>query len=75
MSKLGLFLLLAGIAMPALAYIDPNAGGLLAQILTPLLLAAGIAWTSFRRKIASIAQSLINRVRRPTQSDPDGQKD
>jgi hypothetical protein len=45
------FLFFLAMAMPAYAYIDPNTGGLIAQVLTPLLLVAGAVWAGFRRKI------------------------
>jgi hypothetical protein len=36
---------------PAWAYVDPNAGGLLYQILFPLLVAIGAAWAGLRHRI------------------------
>lgn len=53
------FFLLMACAVPAYAYIDPNAGGLLAQILTPLFLVLGIAWTAFRRKIGLLKAATV----------------
>jgi len=38
---LPILLIFAATAAPAFAYIDPNAGGLIAQVLTPLLLVMG----------------------------------
>lgn len=35
----------------ALAYVDPNAGGLLYQILFPLIVAIGAAWAGLRHRI------------------------
>jgi hypothetical protein len=35
----------------AYAYIDPNAGGLLYQILFPVIVAIGAAWAGLRHKI------------------------
>jgi len=48
-----LFLLLTGLTAtaPALAYIDPNAGGLLFQVLTPILALLAAAATFARRQI------------------------
>jgi len=36
----------------ALAYVDPNAGGLLYQILFPLIVAIGAAWAGLRHRIS-----------------------
>lgn len=36
----------------AQAYIDPNAGGLLYQILFPVIVAIGAAWAGLRHKIS-----------------------
>lgn len=38
---------------PAWAYVDPNAGGLLYQILFPLIVAIGAAWAGLRYRIGS----------------------
>ena len=35
----------------AFAYVDPNAGGLLYQILFPLIVAIGAAWAGLRHRI------------------------
>jgi hypothetical protein len=42
---------LMGCALPAAAYIDPNAGGWLFQLLFPLLVAVGAAWAGLRMRI------------------------
>ncbi len=51
----------------ALAYIDPNAGGMLFQLLAPVLAAAVGAWLFLRRWIADAARRLWFRLtgRRP----------
>lgn len=48
----------------AYAYIDPNAGGLLFQILTPAFAAAAGAWILLRRWIASQVRKLAQLFRR-----------
>jgi hypothetical protein len=48
---------------PAHAYIDPNAAGLLSQIITPLLVAAAAAFTFFRRQIANLFSGISRRFR------------
>ena len=49
-----LLLLLTGAAAsgPSLAYVDPNAGGWLFQLLFPALVAIGAAWAGLRTRIA-----------------------
>jgi len=47
------FLCLVFITTPAYAYVDPNASGLVSQILTPLLIAA--AGVTFLRKQVGVA--------------------
>ena len=49
--KMALFLL-ALLPLPAFAYVDPNAGGLLLQLLAPLFAAIAGAWLFLRRWIA-----------------------
>ena len=51
----------------ALAYIDPNAGGLLFQLLAPMFAAAVGAWLFLRRWIAQAVRNLWHRLtgRRP----------
>ena len=43
----------AALPAPAWAYVDPNAGGLLYQILFPLIVAIGAAWAGLRYRIGS----------------------
>ena len=52
------------VATPAYAYIDPNAAGLISQILTPLLIAAAAAATFLRKQIGAAFSSLSRRLRR-----------
>jgi hypothetical protein len=52
------------IATPAYAYIDPNAAGLLSQIITPLLIAAAASVTFLRKQIGATFSSLSRRLRR-----------
>ncbi len=51
------------IAPPAHAYIDPNAGGLLFQLLAPLFAAAVGAWLFLRRWISAYFRSLWRRLK------------
>ncbi|MEJ6002180.1 hypothetical protein [Paucibacter soli] len=46
----------------AMAYIDPNAGGMLFQILAPLFAAIAGAWLFLRRWLAAKARGLWNRL-------------
>ena len=43
------------------AYIDPNAGGWLLQLLFPLLVAIGAGWIALRRKIGALWNRLFKR--------------
>jgi hypothetical protein len=63
---IGLFALLLHPA-PAYAYIDPNAGGMLFQLLAPVFAAAVGAWLFLRRWIAETVRNLWHRLtgRRP----------
>ena len=54
------------VATPAYAYIDPNAAGLLSQIITPLLVAAAAGFTFFRKQVSAAFASLSRRLRRRT---------
>ena len=53
------------IAAPAYAYVDPNAAGLISQILTPLLIAAGAGLTFFRKRLADLFARLSRSLRQP----------
>ena len=47
----------------AYAYIDPNVGGWLYQLLFPLLIAIAGAWAVLRHKIAQFFSSFARRLR------------
>ena len=49
-------------ALPAWAYIDPNAGGMLFQLLAPMFAAIVGAWLFLRRWIAAQLRRLWNRL-------------
>ena len=57
------FVLLSAISGGAHAYIDPNAGGWLFQLLFPLLIAIAGAWAVLRQKIAQFFSRIIARLR------------
>jgi hypothetical protein len=57
-------LCLVFVATPAYAYIDPNAAGLLSQIITPLLVAAAAGFTFFRKQVGSLFSRMSRRLRR-----------
>jgi hypothetical protein len=54
------------ITTPAYGYVDPNAAGLLSQILTPLLIAAAAGLTFLRRRVAEVLSGLWRLLRRRT---------
>jgi hypothetical protein len=49
------------VAMPAEAYIDPNTGGLIAQVLTPMLIVLGATWAAARHKISTMKDKMLSR--------------
>ena len=57
-----LMLLLGALPVPAWAYIDPNAGGLLLQLLAPLFAALIGGWLFLRRWIGEQARRLWRRI-------------
>jgi hypothetical protein len=59
--KRNILALLAGIAVttPVYAYIDPNAGGLIFQVLTPIISVVGAALALFGRHISRTFMSLL----------------
>ena len=57
-------LCLVFITTPAYAYIDPNAAGLVSQVLTPLLIAAAAGLTFLRKQVGEAISSLTRRLRR-----------
>lgn len=59
-------------AADAHAYIDPNAGGLLYQILFPLIVAIGAAWAGLRHRIGywwSLLRNALSRRPRDGKND------
>jgi hypothetical protein len=52
-----------GVAIPAHAYIDPNAAGLVSQIVTPLLIFAAAALTFLRKQIGAMFSFVMRRFR------------
>ena len=52
------------ISTPAYAYIDPNAAGLVSQILTPLLVIAAAGLTFLRKQVVAVFDGLTLRLRR-----------
>lgn len=54
---------LASVAPDAQAYIDPNVGGWLYQLLFPLLIALAGAWAALRHKISQLFSALARRLR------------
>ena len=59
-------LLVVFTTLPAYGYIDPNAAGLVSQILTPLLVAAAAGLTFFRKRVSEVFAGLSRRLRRRT---------
>jgi hypothetical protein len=57
-----LALLLTVTSGPAFAYIDPNAGGMLFQLLAPLFAAVVGGWLFLRRWIVTMARELWSRL-------------
>jgi hypothetical protein len=51
-------------AIPAYGYVDPNASGLISQILTPLLIAGAAGLTFLRRRVGAVVAGLVQRLRR-----------
>lgn len=51
------------VAIPAYGYIDPNAAGLVSQILTPLLVAAAAGYTFFRKQSGAALAGVSRRLR------------
>ena len=57
------------LAIPAYGYIDPNAAGLVSQILTPLLVAAAAGLTFFRKQMGAALAGLLRRLRAQDSGD------
>ena len=49
----------AGSIQPALAYVDPNSGGILFQIVTPLIVIISGAFALLKRRISDKFKSLM----------------
>jgi hypothetical protein len=47
-----------------LAYIDPNSGGLIMQLLFPIFVAVGAAWVFCKQKITNALKQILRRFRR-----------
>jgi hypothetical protein len=62
MYRFCILLLLLAIAVPAFAYIDPNAGGYISQLLAPILMIAATGLTFFRRRVAAAFRWLRGRI-------------
>lgn len=50
--------------VPLYAYIDPNTAGILSQILTPLLITAGMCVTFLRKRIVALFSGIVRLLRR-----------
>lgn len=59
---IALTLLLIVSSSPAFAYIDPNAGGMLFQMLAPLFAAIVGGWLFLRRWISAMVRQLWQRL-------------
>jgi hypothetical protein len=51
-------------ATPAYAYVDPNAGSYISQLLTPIIMVAAAGGAFFRRQVGAALRWLGNRFRR-----------
>lgn len=49
---------------PLYAYIDPNTAGIISQILTPLLITAGVFVTFLRKRIVALFSGIVRLLRR-----------
>jgi len=54
---------LLAITTPAYGYVDPNAAGMLSQILTPLLIAGAAGLTFLRKQIGAMFSGISRRLR------------
>ncbi len=57
-------MLLALVPGAAFAYIDPNAGGILFQILTPVFIAIVVFWTFLKHKLKALWTRAISAFRK-----------
>jgi len=64
LTKMGLATTIGiGLSFPAQAYVDPNAGGLLFQLLTPLVALAAASLAFARRQLGRIWGFLLGELR------------
>lgn len=61
---------LASFAPPAFAYIDPNTGGYLFQLLAPLVAIVMSAWIFCANQVKAIWRSFWRRFSRKTDENP-----
>ena len=54
---------LLAVTTPAYGYVDPNAAGMLSQILTPLLIAGAAGLTFLRKQIGAMFSGISRRLR------------
>jgi hypothetical protein len=52
-----------GLSQPAQAYVDPNAGGLLFQLVTPIVALAAAGLTFARRQLLRLWDSLVDALK------------
>ena len=66
LGRVALLVILYGLltARPAFGYVDPNATGLLTQMLTPLLIVTTAGATFLRKQTLSAIGWLVDRIRR-----------
>ena len=48
--------------LPALAYIDPNTGGMIFQVMAPIVAMIASAWLFLRDKVRALWQGLRRRI-------------
>lgn len=66
---IAVFMLMAFFANDANAYIDPNTGGLLYQILLPLIVAVTAGWRHLRLVVTRLLHRLTGRSGEPQVDD------
>lgn len=64
MSRLGLIAFYLCIASPAFAYVDPNAGGVVFQLATPLLAFLATSMMVLRRKLSAFRSLILTGFRK-----------
>lgn len=65
--RLFVLLLAAGMPLQAHAYIDPNSGGWLFQMVFPVLVAIGMAWGFVRDRVSALLRRIFKRKEQPRQ--------